>query len=347
METLFFWIAWGIISVWALRTFYFSFSKEKLERLRKTSVGLTASVLVLTLLPWLPPFLGGANAVSLALGGNTLAILLFVLLIISLIFFFQKEYLFLKIAAVLTVLATLVLFALMVIIRPGTFTLSLYDIAPIVAVLILLTLDVVVFLLWQQMQLLKKGEVIPTTKRKINAGIIAGIVVILGGLLYTSGGRLTFEPSGGGGELDLIAMDPPPQRKKVVALAPQGPGLVCINNNFSFQAIDAYTVLFQSNSNIAMQTQGVLLTVANYGSDSSSELEAYLDEAGYAYAIEKGIYAYELLSDIGDKLESSRSHALSTTSDTFVITVFYRQPMIQVDAETVIQGVSDTIRGGC
>ena len=49
METLFFWIAWGIISVWALRTFYFSFSKEKLERLRKTSVGLTASVLVLTL----------------------------------------------------------------------------------------------------------------------------------------------------------------------------------------------------------------------------------------------------------------------------------------------------------
>src|SRR3989338_4141972 len=80
METLFVWIAWGIISVWALRTFCFSFSKEKLERLRKTSVGLTALVLVLTLLPWLPPFLGGANAVSLALDGNTLAILLFSLL---------------------------------------------------------------------------------------------------------------------------------------------------------------------------------------------------------------------------------------------------------------------------
>ena len=167
METVFFWIAWGIISVWALRTFYFSFSKEKLERLRKTSVGLTASVLVLTLLPWLPPFLGGANAVSLALGGNTLAILLFVLLIISLIFFFQKEYLFLKIAAVLTVLATLALFALMVIIRPGTFTLSLYDIASIVAVLILLTLNVAVFLLWQQMQLLKKDEVVPDMRKKI------------------------------------------------------------------------------------------------------------------------------------------------------------------------------------
>src|SRR3989338_5687490 len=253
METLFFWIAWGIISVWALRTFYFSFSKEKLERLRKTSVGLTASVLVLTLLPWLPPFLGGANAVSLALGGNTLAILLFVLLIISLIFFFQKEYLFLKIAAVLTVLATLALFALMVIIRPGTFTLSLYDIAPIVAV----------FLLWQQMQLLKKDEVVPDMRKKINAGIISAVILILGAYLIVSGGSDTNITSVDYTDEQGVVVDP---KEGIEVFSQHAPGVVCFGENkFSFKLDTPYAILSEDEISMALTTDSRFVTVSANG----------------------------------------------------------------------------------
>jgi len=35
MQTFFFWIVWGIISLWAIKTFYYFFSKE----IKKTAVG--------------------------------------------------------------------------------------------------------------------------------------------------------------------------------------------------------------------------------------------------------------------------------------------------------------------
>lgn len=153
METAFFWIAWGIISFWALKAFYYSFSKEKLERLRKAALGINLSVLVLSFLPWLPPPLGGKTGLMLALEGNLLAVLFLIFLIISIVLFLTKTPSNLKIASSATVINTIILFALMMQIRPGTFTLSLFDIAPIIAFMFLLVGDVVVLLLWQQLQL--------------------------------------------------------------------------------------------------------------------------------------------------------------------------------------------------
>src|SRR3990167_8197411 len=263
MEAIFFWIAWGIISIWTLRTFYYSFSKEKLEKLRKTSIGLTTSVLVLTLLPWLPLDLGGSSAVVLALEGIGAASILLVLLIVSLILFFQKEYVFLKTASVLSVIATLDLFALMVIIRPATFTLSLYDIAPIVAVLILLILDVAVFLLWQQMQLLKKDEVVPDMRKKINAGIISAVILILGAYLIVSGGSDTNITSVDYTDEQGVVVDP---KEGIEVFSQHAPGVVCFGENkFSFKLDTPYAILSDDEISMALTTDSRFVTVSANG----------------------------------------------------------------------------------
>ena len=159
METVLFWIVWGLISFWALKTFYYSFSKERLDRLRKAALGINLAVLILTFLPWLPLALGRESGLTLALQGNILAVLFFILLIASVLLFLTKVPSNLKIAAGATITNTFVLFVLMYQLRPGTFTLTLYDIAPIIAFMFFLVGDVAVLLLWQQLQLKeRKGK---------------------------------------------------------------------------------------------------------------------------------------------------------------------------------------------
>lgn len=159
METAFFWIAWGIISYWALKTFYYSFSKEKVKSLRKAVLGIHLAVLVLSFLPWLPPSLGGATGLNLALQGNIFAVLFFILLVGSSLLFLSKEVMHLKIGSIVTIINTSLLFVIMYQLRPGTFVLTMYDIAPIIAFMILLVGDVAALLLWQQLQLKeRKGK---------------------------------------------------------------------------------------------------------------------------------------------------------------------------------------------
>lgn len=149
METAFFWLIWGLISFWALKTFYYSFSKGKLESLRKAALGINLSVLLLTFFPWLP----GKSGFLFALEGNILAVLFIFLIIISVVLFLTKTPSNHKIAAVVTIFNTFVLFIFMYQLRPGTFILTAYDIAPIIAFFFLLVEDLVVLLLWQQLQL--------------------------------------------------------------------------------------------------------------------------------------------------------------------------------------------------
>lgn len=58
-----------------------------------------------------------------------------------------------KIASFATIANTFVLFFLMRQLRPSTYTVTRFDIAPIIAVMLLLLGDVVVLLLWQQVQM--------------------------------------------------------------------------------------------------------------------------------------------------------------------------------------------------
>ena len=153
MQTFFYWIVWGLVSFWTLKTFYYSFSKEKLKRLRKAALGINFAVFILSLLPWLPPELGGISGFTLVLQGNMLSVLFIILLLTSTALFLTKDSSFLKTAAIGTIVNTFILFILMYQLRPGTFILTLYDIAPIMAVLFLLVCDVIALLLWQQLQL--------------------------------------------------------------------------------------------------------------------------------------------------------------------------------------------------
>ena len=153
MVTAFFWISWGLISFWALKTFYYSFSARKLENLRKSALGINAAVLILTFLPWLPSSLGEKSAFTIATEGNGFAVLFLLLLIVPIILLLTKTSSNLKLASSATIINTLMLLAFMMNIRPGTFTLTLFDIAPIVAILFLLVGDVIGLLLWQQLQI--------------------------------------------------------------------------------------------------------------------------------------------------------------------------------------------------
>lgn len=158
MEIVIFWVAWGIISFWALKTFYYSFNKRRLESLRKAVLGINLAVLTLTFLPWLPLSLGAKSGIALAIEGSILAVIFLILLVISTLLFLTKSQSNLKIASIAVIINTFTLFALMMQIRPGTFILSLFDLAPIIAFMFLLICDVAVLLLWQQLQLKARKE---------------------------------------------------------------------------------------------------------------------------------------------------------------------------------------------
>ncbi len=94
----------------------------------------------------------------LAWEGNVLAVLFIFLIIVPVILFLTKTPSNYKIASGATIANTFVLFALMYQLRPDTFILSLFDIAPIIAFMILLVGDVVVMLLWQQLDLKRRKK---------------------------------------------------------------------------------------------------------------------------------------------------------------------------------------------
>lgn len=156
MERVVFWVAWGIVSYWALKTFYYSFNERKLEGLRKAALGINLAILILTFLPWLPPDLGEKSGLTLAMDGNLPAVIFLILLVMSILLFLTKSPSSLKTASIAAVINTFTLFVIMRQIRPGTFTLSLFDIAPIFAFILFLVCDVIVLLLWQQLQMRKK-----------------------------------------------------------------------------------------------------------------------------------------------------------------------------------------------
>lgn len=156
METAFFWIAWGVISFWVLKTFYFSYHKDKLRKLRFASSGINLSVLVLFLLPWLGVSQQGFSGLELIFQGNMFVIFLGILIAGSTLAFLTTNKFVLKVGAIFHVISSVLFIFTMIRLMPGTFVLTLQSIAPIIASLLLLVGNVVVLLLWQQIQLLEK-----------------------------------------------------------------------------------------------------------------------------------------------------------------------------------------------
>lgn len=156
METALFWTLWGIISFLALKTFYFSYDKEKIRKLRQAAFGINLAVLILFFLPWLPLPRGVLSGWEIVWQGDPMIILLPVLIAVSTFSFLTKNHSLLKTGAVLNIAASVLFIAAMMRLMPGTFKLTVYSVAPIIASMLLLVNNVVVLLLWHQLQLKTK-----------------------------------------------------------------------------------------------------------------------------------------------------------------------------------------------
>lgn len=148
--TVLFWFAWSLISAWALRHFYYSFSEEKLKRLRFAALSFEAGMLLLFFLSWLPD---GTTGLDLLAQGHPGAWVLIVLLGFVVIAGAGGGTFLLKAAAVCHFLATIGFFALMVFLMGETVRLMSSMMAPIVIALLGLVNIVVLLLVWQQLQL--------------------------------------------------------------------------------------------------------------------------------------------------------------------------------------------------
>lgn len=156
-EPIFFWVTWALISSWVLKNFYFTFDDKKIDKLRKTVFGIDLSVLVLFFLPWLDMNSRGISGWELIMNGNFLVFVLFILIMASAVIFLTKEHELLKIGASSHVIASVLFIVTMVRLMPETFILTINSIAPIIASLLLLVGNVIVLLLWQQLQLKEKA----------------------------------------------------------------------------------------------------------------------------------------------------------------------------------------------
>ncbi|MEK7543385.1 MAG: hypothetical protein AAB557_00790 [Patescibacteria group bacterium] len=189
METTLFWIAWGIISYWTVKTFYFSLSKDKLEKLRKSALGINLAVLILFFLPWLPIAQGATTGWELIQRGNILVISLGILVAGSVCCLLTKDRSLLKVGAVSHMTASVLFILTMMRLMPGTLILTLHSIAPIIASLILLVGNVVVLLIWQQIQLMQKK------RTKFQLGFapiwIILLVFLFGGIFVLGKSNLT------------------------------------------------------------------------------------------------------------------------------------------------------------
>lgn len=155
--TAFFWIAFGIISSLVLRYFYFSKNTTLARRLRLTAGILLIGVFVLLFFPWLPEAHGGPTGWGIILQGDAPMVILAGLLIFTLAaLFISHKPLLSKIGILTNITASIFLFGLMIYTFPNTVSLEFRDTAPIFAILILLINNVVLLLLWHQLQKNKK-----------------------------------------------------------------------------------------------------------------------------------------------------------------------------------------------
>ena len=332
METVMFWILWGLISFWALKTFYVSFSKEKRELLRKANLGFSLGLLVLSFLPWVPPTLRGLNGIRLAFEGNFLALLFFILLLNSLVLFFQKEVLFLKIGAVLTILSTIVLFILMFVLRPSTYTLTPYDIAPIVAILLLLCQNVAVLLLWQQLDLRKKEEIVPDAKKKIMVSAISLTIIILGIFIFIQRrGNKIPEPL----EEQKTVSNEDSVEKRFETFTAMEAGQICFgDSHFSFQIDSPYKIMSDDKNGIALFANNNLVTVSTEG----NTIVETLTDFGMPYTKNRDVYSY--------KVPSGESYGMSQEKNGLVVSVFSSKTDDK-DALKLLAQIVGTLQEGC
>jgi len=156
-------------------------STHRIAELRITTLATELLVLLSLVLPWIPKSRGGpVTGLSLMMSGDGLVIATVLCICTALLLFvIARTSLFLKIASAAHLLATPLFFAAILRLAPGTFAMTLADIAPVVAVLLLLCGDVTALFLWHRLQ---REKTIDWTARSITiAGSVALSVLLVVG----------------------------------------------------------------------------------------------------------------------------------------------------------------------
>jgi hypothetical protein len=153
----FFWFAFALVSGWVLRHVYFSKDKTLSRKLRITAGIIFVVISVLLFFPWLPGAHGGSSGWGVVLQGDVAMTLLAALLLLSFVtLLFPKKPVLTKAGVLSNVIATIVLFGFMIYTIPETITLTSRDVAPIIVALFLLVNNLVLFLLWNELDKSKK-----------------------------------------------------------------------------------------------------------------------------------------------------------------------------------------------
>jgi len=155
--TIGFWAVFWIIVPWVLKRFYFKHSREKAERLRYVALVLNSLILGLIFFQWIPASHGGQTGLELLLQGRWDVILFSVLLTLSIAFLFTKKHALLKTAAVFQIFNSAFFIFLMIGLMPQAYYIKLSHVAPVIIALLLLGNNVVLMLLWHQLQIQEKG----------------------------------------------------------------------------------------------------------------------------------------------------------------------------------------------
>lgn len=137
-ETVFFWIAFGILVPVILSRFYFKTGKKKINQLRYTSIVL--QLIALFLLFFFPRHL------LLSIYGSAL--------VTSIFFIAFKKSILNKAGATISLVNSVFLFVILLLLFPETKILTASDVPLIVSVFLMLSNNVVVLLFWHQLQIL-------------------------------------------------------------------------------------------------------------------------------------------------------------------------------------------------
>lgn len=153
MTKALFWIIWFIVCSWVIRNFYYSYREKHEQRLKRLAFFLNLLALSVFLFPWLPLGRGGQSGWQLLASGKPEVILFFLFLVVSLALFLTKNQKLIKAGAVINIVNSVFIIILFMGLLPGKIRLTLRESAPIIAAIVLLANNVVVLLLWHQLQL--------------------------------------------------------------------------------------------------------------------------------------------------------------------------------------------------
>lgn len=135
-ETVFFWIAFGILVPVILSRFYFKTGKKKINQLRYTSV--VFQLIALFLLFFFP--------------GHFLLSIYGIALVVSIFLVAFKKAISNKVGAAISLVNSVFLIIVLILLFPETKILTASDVPMIVSVFLMLSNNVVVLLFWHQLQ---------------------------------------------------------------------------------------------------------------------------------------------------------------------------------------------------